>query len=303
MSTQHGLGRGLDTLFKSSAPILDEKQKESAEGISTLPVLKLVPCQGQPRRSFDESALDELASSIREQGILQPLLVRPAPGDPGAYEIVAGERRWRAAKKAGLSQVPVIIRELDDNEALTIALVENLQREDLNPVEEAHAMAALQKRLKISQDALAAKLGKSRPAVANALRLLQLPENILESLELGEISAGHARALLALSDAPREQDLLFAAVLEKELSVRSTENAVAVFKKEGALPASIDRPAKAARPLKSDYLKGLQKTLRSSLNTKVTLSGTESTGRIIISYDSSDALNKLLERLGRARKS
>ncbi|MBR5734072.1 MAG: ParB/RepB/Spo0J family partition protein, partial [Desulfovibrionaceae bacterium] len=208
MSTQHGLGRGLDTLFKSSAPLLDEKQKESAEGISTLPVLKLVPCQGQPRRSFDESALDELASSIREQGILQPLLVRPAPGDPGAYEIVAGERRWRAAKKAGLSQVPVIIRELDDNEALTIALVENLQREDLNPVEEAHAIAALQKRLKISQDALAAKLGKSRPAVANALRLLQLPENILESLELGEISAGHARALLALSDAPREQDLL-----------------------------------------------------------------------------------------------
>ncbi|MBO4311396.1 MAG: ParB/RepB/Spo0J family partition protein [Desulfovibrionaceae bacterium] len=298
MSTQHGLGRGLDTLFKSSAPLLDEKQKESAEGISTLPVLKLVPCQGQPRRSFDESALDELASSIREQGILQPLLVRPAPGDPGAYEIVAGERRWRAAKKAGLSQVPVIIRELDDNEALTIALVENLQREDLNPVEEAHAIAALQKRLKISQDALAAKLGKSRPAVANALRLLQLPENILESLELGEISAGHARALLALSDAPREQDLLFAAVLEKELSVRSTENAVAVFKKEGALPASIDRPEKAPRPPKSDYVKELQKTLRSSLNTRVTVSGTESAGRIIIPYDSSDALNELLERLG-----
>lgn len=299
MSTQRGLGRGLDTLFNSSAPVLTDKQKESPEGVLTLPVLKLIPCQGQPRRSFDESALDELASSIREQGILQPLLVRPVQGDPGTYEIVAGERRWRAAKKAGLSQVPVIIRELSDDEALTIALVENLQREDLNPVEEAHAIAALQNRLQISQEALAARLGKSRPAVANALRLLQLPENILESLELGEISAGHARALLALSDYPREQDLLFAAVLEKELTVRGTENAVTVFKKEGALPASIDKTAKAeSKPPKSEYIRGLQKALRSRLKSNVTVSGTENAGRLIIPYASSEALREILELLG-----
>ena len=300
MSAQRGLGRGLDTLFRIDKAGSTPHTGNDTEGdIRTLPIFKLIPGQGQPRQIFDEELLDELAASIRNQGVIQPLLVRPLADDPGErYEIVAGERRWRAAKRAGLSQLPVIVRDMSDDEALTVALVENLQREDLNPVEEAKAMATLRERLKLSQEELASRLGKSRPAVANTLRLLQLPEAMLEAIHTGELTAGHARSLLALNDV-EAQATLYEAILEKGLSVRDAENAVACFKREGRLPVSVAGPAKPnARQPKPARLKNAQQQLRERLHSKVTVSGTDQAGKITIPYEGEEALRSLLHALG-----
>ncbi len=300
MSAQRGLGRGLDTLFRIDKTDSASHSVNDTEGdIRTLPIFKLTPGEGQPRQIFDEELLDELAASIRNQGVIQPLLVRPLANDPGErYEIVAGERRWRAAKRAGLSQLPVIVRDMSDDEALTVALVENLQREDLNPVEEARAMATLRERLKLSQEELASRLGKSRPAVANTLRLLQLPEAMLEAIHTGELTAGHARTLLALND-EEAQATLYEAILEKGLSVRDAENAVSCFKREGRLPVSVAGPAKpAARQPKPVRLKHAQQQLRERLHSKVTVSGTDQAGKITIPYEGEEALLSLLRALG-----
>ncbi len=299
MSVHHGLGKGLDTLLKSNTAA--ESSRASGQ-VRTLPIFKLTPGTVQPRQVFDEAALDELAASIKAQGIIQPLLVRPL-NDPGEnYEIVAGERRWRAAKKAGLTQVPVIVRELSDNDALAIALVENLQREDLNPIEEARAIATLRSKLNLSQDEVASKIGKSRSAVANALRLLQLPEKILEALDMGDITAGHARALLALGEDAEAQQILFAAILEKGLSVRAVESALAGYKRDGTFSSSFltaDAERKnGPRPVKPLLLKDIQTRLRSRFQTKITVSGTESMGRMTIPYESAEALKELLALLG-----
>lgn len=294
---ERGLGRGLSSLLSSAADTANDSPKKLA-------LSQVVPGKLQPRKFFDDTALNELAVSIRKQGIIQPLLVRILPGMPQRYEIIAGERRWRAARMAGLTEVPVIVTEYSDKEAMTVALVENLQREDLNPIEEAEAILALRDTCKLSQEELAEQLGKSRSAIANALRLLQLPSAIKEALAKGDISAGHARALLAVSD-PSLQEQLYAVILSHQLSVREAENAADFCKKNGHLPEKFtlkeDAPRSTRTP-KPQEIKKLQEILRQHTGMKATISGNDQQGRIQIPYTSSEELEKLLSLLGMKEK-
>ena len=293
---ERGLGRGLGSLL-SSLP------ENNSEETRKLALTQLVPGKHQPRKFFDNAALAELAASIRNQGVIQPLLVRQLPGMPQRYEIVAGERRWRASKLAGLTEVPVIVTEYSDKEAMTVALVENLQREDLNPLEEAEALQALREAHNLSQEALAEQLGKSRSAVANSLRLLQLPPSFQEGLVRGDITAGHARALLSVNDMDLRGEL-YAAIIEHHLSVREAEAAADTCKRTGKLPeklmpavgqASAPRPARAPKP---QSLKDLQTLLRQNSGTRATISGDEAKGRIQIPYTSPEELARIMELLG-----
>jgi ParB family transcriptional regulator, chromosome partitioning protein len=224
---KEGLGKGLGQLFL-------ENSVDELVANNTLPLEEIVPNKEQPRKTFDETALEELAESIRQHGVLQPLLVRPLPG--GGYQLVAGERRYRASRIAGLREVPVVIRELSDVETMEIAIIENLQREDLNPIEEAEGLQALIDRCGFTQDQVAASVGKSRPAIANSLRLLKLPPEVREMTKSGAISAGHARALLGL---PNEA-LIYAAaeqIVSHKLTVRDVEKLAKRSQQEaGAAP-------------------------------------------------------------------
>ncbi len=293
---ERGLGRGLSSLLSSAT-------ESSSEEPRKLALTQLVPGRNQPRKHFDGNALGELAVSIKNQGVIQPLLVRLLPGMPQRYEIVAGERRWRAARMAGLTEVPVIITEYTDKEAMTVALVENLQREDLNPMEEAEALQTLREAYRLSQEELAEQLGKSRSAVANALRLLQLAPAMKEALARGDISAGHARALLAVSDEKLREEL-HAAILRHHLSVREAESAADTCKRTGKLPDKLAdtventpsaRPARAPKP---QVIKDLQNLLRKNSGTKATISGNEQQGRIQIPYASPEELARILSLLG-----
>jgi ParB family chromosome partitioning protein len=230
MVKRQTLGRGLSALFGEDEAAADDGGETTEAGAGTggggggrgvrlIPIDRLAPSPLQPRRVFDEAGLDELAESLRARGVLQPLLARPSPSHEGHFEIVAGERRWRAAQRAGLHEVPVLARDLDDRETLEVALVENLQRQDLNPMEEAEGYRRLLDEFGHGQEALAGVVGKSRSHVANTLRLLQLPDRVRDMVSGGELSAGHARALLAL-----ENPTVFAEeVVRKGLSVRQTE--------------------------------------------------------------------------------
>ena len=208
-----GLGKGLNAIFI-------ENDNEDKSGGVTLNISEIEPNRSQPRKEFDENALSELAQSISEHGLLQPLLVRPLP--LGGYEIVAGERRYRACRMAGLTEIPVIIRELDETQTMELALIENLQREDLAPLEEAEGYSVLIDEHNMTQEEVARSVGKSRPAIANALRLLKLPDSVKEYLKEGKISAGHARALLTL-DSEDDMQELADLIVSKDLSVRQTE--------------------------------------------------------------------------------
>lgn len=212
-----GLGKGLDALF------MDNSMEEAAKSAVKLKLNEIEPNREQPRKSFDEEALEELANSISTHGVIQPLLVRPLAD--GGYQLIAGERRWRAARMAGLTEVPVVIREMSDSEAMELALVENLQREDLNPIEEAQGLSLLMETYGLTQEQAAKRVGKSRPAVANAMRLLALPQDVLALVERGELSAGHARTILALENA-EQISALANEIIKKRLSVRETERAV-----------------------------------------------------------------------------
>jgi ParB family chromosome partitioning protein len=224
-----GLGRGLNALFQNDVSLKDENksQADNLANAKIIPMSQLAPNPSQPRKDFDQEALYDLADSIRIQGLLQPILVRPLPGElpeqtTARYEIVAGERRWRAAKLAGLTELPALIKELSEAQAVALALIENLQREDLNPMEEAAGLQRLKDEFGLSQDDLAKQLGKSRSAVANSLRLLTLSENAQKNLRDGKISPGHARALLAFED-PAERENMRKQILETKLSVREVE--------------------------------------------------------------------------------
>lgn len=210
-----GLGRGLDALFADNS--IEEIAPSSAV---KLKIMDIEPNRDQPRKVFDEQALAELSESIAKHGVIQPLLVRPLPD--GSYQLVAGERRWRASRMAGLTEVPVVIKELTDDEAMALALIENLQREDLNAVEEAQGIKSLMDTLGLTQEEAAERVGKSRPAIANSLRLLKLPASVLDMVSDGSLSAGHARALLAFE---KEEDIIEVAklVVEKGLTVRDVE--------------------------------------------------------------------------------
>ena len=220
-----GLGKGLDALF------MDNSIEEEAKSAVKLKLNDIEPNRAQPRKSFDEEALEELANSISTHGVIQPLLVRPLAD--GGYQLIAGERRWRASRMAGLTEVPVVIREMSDSEAMELALVENLQREDLNPIEEAQGLALLMETYGLTQEQAAKRVGKSRPAVANSMRLLSLPQEVLAMVERGELSAGHARTILALENAG-QITALANEIVKKNLSVRETERAVKALLKGDA---------------------------------------------------------------------
>ena len=307
MALERGLGKGLDSLFRSTR----DAEQQPERDIKKLALPQLVPGPHQPRKYFEETSLSELSLSIRNQGIVQPLIVRPkADSVPQMYEIVAGERRWRAAKLAGLTEVPVVIAAYDDIEAMTVALVENLQRENLNPLEEAEALSTLKEAHGLSQEELAVRLGKSRSAVANSLRLLQLSEKARDALGAGKISAGHARALLAISDEHAQTDLLNA-LLKLDLSVRECEAAADFWKKKGSLPPGLESALSlreddareagrqsAKRAPKTAWLKDIQKNLRLTVMQGACISGTEEKGRIALPYSSRGELEFLLDLLG-----
>lgn len=263
-----GLGRGLDSLLP----------KVEKGGIQQVAIEELRVSEFQPRKRIDEGAIAELAASVGDKGILQPLVVRPAEG---GYEIVAGERRYRAAQRCGLATVPVIVRELSDQETLEIAIVENLQREDLNPVEEARAFKRLLD-FGLTQEGVAKAVGRSRSAVANTLRLLNLPEEALDSLERGEISAGHARAILAQE--PGDQLWALDQIQRRELSVREAER--------------LRRPVAKGKPAERDGRYGvLEEDLTRHAGTRVRIRGGKK-GRIELHFHSEDELSRLLELLG-----
>ncbi len=298
MSSSKGLGRGLDALFGGTAPKQEPQGQESA--VNLMPITALRPNPNQPRRHFDDAALRELADSIKSQGIIQPLLVRPHGGD-NSYQIVAGERRWRAAQLAGLKEVPVYVRQLSDKEVMAAALIENLQREDLNPIEEAEALQALREALDLTQEELATRLGKSRPAIANALRLLQLSANARADLQAGLLSAGHARCLLGI-DAPHASEALRQRILSHKLTVREAEDAAAFWRGHNALPWEQEdvepQPRANAPRKKSPQFKTLQMSLSTSIGCKTQVSGDENSGRIAFAYGSREELEQLLQKLG-----
>ncbi len=231
-SKRNGLGRGLESLF------VDNSVSEVNSSTNTLKLMEIEPNHDQPRKIFDEKSLSELADSISQHGVLQPLVVRPLTN--GGYQLVAGERRWRAARIAGLNEVPVIIKELTDEETIEIAMIENLQREDLNPLEEALGYSYMMKELSITQEQAAEKVGKSRPAIANALRLLRLPEEVQEMVKNNLISAGHARALLGFEN---KDDIIATAnlIIKEDISVRQIETLVKLSKKAPKEPKVKDK--------------------------------------------------------------
>ena len=277
-----GLGRGLNALLG------DPELPAQGEGAVSLPISQVEPGLNQPRKHFDEGALADLADSIRIHGIIQPLTVRRLAS--GYYQIIAGERRWRAAKAAGLSEVPAVIIEADDRKVMELGLIENLQREDLNPAEEARGYRTLMEEYGLTQDQVARQMGKSRPAVANTLRLLALPDELMELLEDGSLSAGHARAILALPS-PALQREAAKKVIKDQLSVRQTEALVKVMQK-----GKPDKPKPAEESL-SLYLGELEKDLSGRLGRKVKIAHRGKKGRIELEYYDSQDLEGLLALL------
>lgn len=275
-----GLGKGLNAIFI-------ENDAETDNGSVTLKISEIEPNRQQPRKEFDEQALSELAESISQHGLLQPLLVRPLT--LGGYQIVAGERRYRASRMAGLTEVPVIIRELSDTETMEIALIENLQREDLTPVEEALGYKALIDEHNFSQDEVAKSVGKSRPAITNSLRLLKLPESVMEYLRDGKISAGHARALLTLDDENLMLELA-EEIISKDLSVRQVEK---LCKKK----PNIEKEVKPEK--KPSFYSMVELALSESLGRKisVTKSKGKEGGVLQIEFYSDEELTELSNKL------
>ncbi|WP_306151204.1 ParB/RepB/Spo0J family partition protein [Roseovarius sp. MMSF_3281] len=288
-SKQRGLGRGLSALMADVAEDSAPAGEIAKPADRAVPIELISPNPDQPRRSFDAEKLDDLAASIKEKGIIQPLIVRPKPNSDGEFEIVAGERRWRAAQKAKLHEIPVLIRDFDDTEVLEVAIIENIQRADLNPVEEAAGYQQLMDKFGHTQEKLAEALGKSRSHIANSMRLLGLPDEVQTYLGQGKLSAGHARALIT-SDDPAK---LAREVIKKGLSVRETEK---LAKKPMGNAVSNDGKAKKqSAPAKDADTKALEGDLAANLGMKVSLNhkpGREN-GQITISYDTLDQLDSL----------
>ena len=328
MARKHGgLGRGLDALIPQSAPKTEEvtveirdheaaaeqtREEKTEENVSretfaeerdnlqrerserrrretTLRVSQIEPNRSQPRKTFDEDALEELADSIRQYGLIQPIMVQKRDG---YYEIIAGERRWRACMKAGLKEVPVIIREYDDQKIMELSLIENLQREDLNPMEEARAYKRLMEEFGLTQEEIAGRVSKSRPVIANALRLLKLDERVQAMVEQGEISMGHARALASVL-IPEEQYLIALKIMEEHLTVRDTEK---IIKNIGKVPKKKE-PVQKDESLERIY-RELENRLKSSLGTKVAIH-TRGTGggKVEIDFYTAEDLEKIIDRI------
>ena len=275
-----GLGRGLDALLPQNDTLLETVVRD-------IPIDDIDPNTDQPRREFDKEALEQLAESIREAGVLSPILVVE---DGMRYRIVAGERRYRASRMAGLASVPCIVRDMTTAQQMEAALIENLQRQDLNPIEEAAAIRSLMQECGYTQEQASQKLGKSRPAIANALRLLHLPGEITDLVISGDLSAGHARVLAGLNDKKRQLELAHQCVT-LDYSVRKLEELVKDKPKEST-------PKRTVKTI-SPELDALQNSMREALGLKTVLNGTESKGKITLSYNSAEELEHLYEVIGR----
>jgi ParB family transcriptional regulator, chromosome partitioning protein len=278
MTNRHGLGRGLGALLS--------RPPESAGVVSELPVDSITPNPQQPRKDFHDSTLQDLAASLRQSGVIQPVVVRRLGQ---GYQLIVGERRWRAAQLAGLSQIPAVVREATDAQTLELALVENLLREDLNPMEEAEAYQRLLLEFGWTQEELAQRVGRDRSTIANCLRLLKLPEGIQADLRSGQLTMGHARALLSLASA-EEQLKLRDQILAHSWSVRTTE--------EGVQHRRTKPTRRAGR--RSPEMMAVEDSLRAALATRVRLVGTERAGRIEIAYTSREELDRLIELISTA---
>lgn len=290
-----GLGRGLDALFADvpvKEPAKEEKKLKKVVGevndtdsVKYIKIHDIMPNVNQPRKTFNEEKIEELAASIKEHGIIQPIVVRKH--DKG-YEIVAGERRWRAAMKAELSQVPCLIRELDDEQNMLIAIIENMQREDLNPIEEAEGLRQMTDTFGMTQEQVSKSVGKSRPYITNSMRLLKLPEYVKDSIADGRLSAGHGRTLITLKN-EEERKTLWEKIINEGLSVRETEK----------LAAQEEKPKKhkPATKRKDPNVTRVEEELKAVLGTKVTINNTGNKGKIEIEYYSKDELERLLELL------
>ncbi len=279
-----GLGRGFYDIF-------DDNSLETKKGAGEmLRITDVEPRRDQPRKTFEREALQTLADSIASYGVLQPIIVRENEHTPGTYEIIAGERRWRASKMAGLSEIPAIVFDGDELKAAQVSLIENIQREDLNPVEEALGYGALIERFGLTQDQVAKQVGKNRSTITNMLRLLELPKEILELLKSGEISTGHARALLSLED---EQDMIDLAnkIIEKGLSVRDTESAVKRIN-EAAEESEIEE--EKTNPQVKTHMKELERRAMSTLGRKVRISRSSRKRVVELTYDNDEDLEALL---------
>lgn len=283
-----GLGRGLSALLADVGPEPARPLGGAPVGQRIIPIDRIRANPNQPRRSFEDKDLQDLAASIRAKGVIQPLIVRPHPEDPDGFEIVAGERRWRAAQMAEVHELPAVVRELDDSEVLELAIIENVQRADLNPVEEALGYRQLMDRFGHTQERLAEGLGKSRSHIANVLRLLTLPDSVLEHLRAGRLTAGHARALVTAAN----PEALAKQVIDRGLSVRQTE----ALAREAARPVA----APLARPVKDADTRALEADLSANLRLPVSIDHKASGkgGELRIRYKTLDELDGLCQRLG-----
>ncbi len=283
-----GLGKGLDALFS------DMSIEVGNVAASTLPLSEIEPNAGQPRKEFDPEALQELSESIRQHGILQPIAVRKIK--EGHYQIIAGERRWRAAREAGLTEVPVHIVDADDRTAMELALVENLQRQDLNPIEEAEGYKTLMDEYNLTQEETAERVGKSRPAVANSLRLLGLMPAVREMVSTGILSAGHAKCLLALTDAE----------IQEKIALTVSQNGYSVRQTEVLVKKTLEASKKTTKAIKTgitvNYLEDIERRLSSGLGRKVKFVAGRKKGRVELEYYDNNDLEALIELLERISK-
>ena len=281
MAKKSALGKGLGALML-------ENTTEDMVATNTLPISEITPNKDQPRKTFDEAALDELAESIKQHGVLQPLLVRPLPN--GGYQLVAGERRWRASRRAGLREVPVVVKELTDTETMEIAIIENLQREDLNPIEEAEGLQALIDICGFTQEEVASSVGKSRPAIANSLRLLRLPEKVRELTRDGKISAGHARALISLDN---DALIIEAAenVIKNKLTVRDVERLAKTRDKGNSV-------SQKRYKRRDSFYDEVELTLSEVLGRKVKVYNGKGKGTLEIEFYSQEDLKNIANKLG-----
>ena len=289
----HGLGRGLGALLgdiEEESELLHSETEQKGDVVQTVPLSSIDPNRDQPRKEFREESLKELADSIRAVGVIQPIVVTKRGN---RYSIIAGERRWRASRMAGLNEVPVIVRDWDEMTRLKAALIENLQRDDLNPVEEALGIRALMDKCELTQEAASGVIGKSRSAIANSLRLLTLPDDVLALLKDGSLSAGHGRALVSVS--PERQSKLAILTVQQGWSVRQLERICAQPEKKPA-----EAPAPARRPAE---LGQLEKMAREVFGTRVKLDGDENKGKITLSYMSAEDLERIWDVLEFIRQS
>lgn len=282
-----GLGKGLGALLGEQPGEMDPAS------VTKLPITKIEPAENQPRKDFDPQALEDLAESIRIHGLLQPLAVRRIAG--GCYQIIAGERRWRAARMAGLDELPAIILDVDDRQSMEMALVENLQREDLNPIEEAAGFRRLMDEFGLTQEEMSERVGRSRPAIANSLRLLGLPDSVKALLRDGKLSSGHARALLQIRD-HRRIEAAAARIAEEQLSVRQTELLAA------RLAAVKDKPTPSLDETPVNYLSVLEEELTGQLGRRIRIVKGRKKGRIEMEFYNDEDLNALLEAIRRLKR-